>query len=90
MRLRFLSTSFLPAAYVGLIALTISGCARIGQPEEFPYESGEAATPTVDPLTQARTDCWMKVEHDKIKRSIDQRIAFVDKCVAEAMKGNAN
>ncbi len=39
-----------------------------------------------DPLTQARVDCWMKVEHEKGVRDIDRRIAFVDKCVAEAMK----
>jgi len=37
-------------------------------------------------LTQARVDCWMKVEHQKRMRDIDRRIAFVDKCVAEAMK----
>jgi hypothetical protein len=40
-----------------------------------------------DPLTQARVDCWMKVEHEKGVRDIDRRIAFVDKCVANAMKG---
>jgi len=39
-----------------------------------------------DPLTQARVDCWMKVEHEKDARDLDRRIAFVDKCVAEAMK----
>jgi hypothetical protein len=40
-----------------------------------------------DPLTQARADCWMMVEHKKEVRGIDQRIAFVDKCVAGQMKG---
>jgi hypothetical protein len=36
--------------------------------------------------TTARTDCWMAVEHQKSVRSLDQRIAFVDKCVADQMK----
>jgi hypothetical protein len=76
------------AVYVGLIALTISGCASI-YPQPFPYEGAEEAAPMVDPLTQARTGCWMKVENQKVKRNIDQRTAFVDKCVAEAMKGDA-
>jgi hypothetical protein len=40
-----------------------------------------------DPLTQARVDCWMKVEHEKNMKDVDRRIVFVDKCVAAAMKG---
>jgi hypothetical protein len=44
----------------------------------------EAAAP--DRLTQARVDCWMKVEHEKGVRDLDRRIAFVDKCVAERIK----
>ena len=47
-----------------------------GEPEEVPP----------DPVIQARTDCWMAVEHQKNLRSLDQRIAFVDKCVADQMK----
>ena len=47
-----------------------------GEPEEVPP----------DPVIQARTDCWMAVEHQKSARSLDQRIAFVDKCVADQMK----
>ena len=43
-----------------------------------------------DPLIQARADCWMMVEHKKEVRGIDQRIAFVDKCVAGQMKGKPN
>ena len=39
-----------------------------------------------DALTQARADCWMKVETQRGLRSIDQRTAFVDKCVAEQIK----
>jgi hypothetical protein len=47
-----------------------------GEPEEVPP----------DPVVQARTDCWMAVEHQKSVRSLDQRIAYVDKCVADQMK----
>jgi hypothetical protein len=48
-----------------------------------------AAAPGPDVLTQARVDCWMKVEHQKGLRDIDRRIAFVDKCVADAVKAQA-
>ena len=47
-----------------------------GEPEEVPP----------DPVIQARTDCWMAVEHRKNLRGLDQRIAYVDKCVADQMK----
>jgi hypothetical protein len=47
-----------------------------GEPEEVPP----------DPVIQARTDCWMAVEHQKNLRGLDQRIAFVDKCVADQAK----
>ncbi len=48
--------------------------------------------PTAAPMTaeqrlnQVRVDCWMKVERVKTARTIDQRIAFVDKCVADQSK----
>ena len=48
--------------------------------------SGEPGEVRPGPLTQARADCWMKVETQKGLRSIDQRSAFVDKCVAEQLK----
>jgi hypothetical protein len=51
-----------------------------GEPEEVPP----------DPVIQARTDCWMAVEHQKSVRSLDQRIAYVDKCVADQMKTKPN
>jgi hypothetical protein len=35
---------------------------------------------------QARADCWMKVETQKALRGIDQRVAYVDRCVAEQIK----
>jgi hypothetical protein len=46
----------------------------------------EPVDPQTDPLTQARVDCWMKVETQRVVRDIDRRIAFVDKCVADAVK----
>ena len=47
-----------------------------GEPEEVPP----------DPVIQARTDCWMAVEHQKGVKGLDQRIAYVDKCVADKTK----
>ena len=52
------------------------GGAAQGEPEEVPP----------DPVIQARTDCWMAVEHQKGIKGIDQRIAFIDKCVADKTK----
>ena len=47
---------------------------------------GEPVEVPPDLLMQARADCWSKVEGQKALRGIDQRVAFVDKCVAEQMK----
>jgi hypothetical protein len=49
-------------------------------------EDPDAPNPTDDPVTQARADCWMKVETQRALRGIDQRIAYVDKCVASELK----
>jgi len=53
-----------------------STAAARGEPEEVPP----------DPVIQARTDCWMAVEHQKGLKGLDQRIAYVDKCVADKTK----
>jgi hypothetical protein len=37
-------------------------------------------------VQQARATCWMKVESEKNLRGIDQRIAYVEKCVNEQAK----
>ena len=47
---------------------------------------GEPVEVPPDPVMEARASCWMKVESQKALRGIDQRVAFVDKCVAEAAK----
>jgi hypothetical protein len=40
-------------------------------------------------LTEAKVICWGKVEREKQRvRTIDQRIAYVERCVAEQMKTN--
>ena len=62
------------------------GGARGGATTAAARGSGEPGEVRPDPLTQARADCWMKVESQKGLRSIDQRSAFVDKCVAEQLK----
>ena len=57
------------------------GCTTTAAARGEPVEVGP------DVLTQARADCWMKVESQKgLRSSIDQRSAFVDKCVAEQLK----
>jgi ABC-type phosphate transport system substrate-binding protein len=35
---------------------------------------------------KARAQCWMKVEHEKNLRGIDQRIAYVEKCVTAQVR----
>lgn len=36
---------------------------------------------------EAKTQCWMKYEGDKKIKNIDQRLALVEKCVDETMRG---
>jgi len=38
-------------------------------------------------MQQVRAQCWMKVESQKQLRGIDQRIGYVEKCVADEAKG---
>ena len=46
----------------------------------------DAPNPTDDPVIKARADCWMKVEGQRALRGIDQRIGFVDRCVADQLR----
>jgi hypothetical protein len=64
----------------------VGGGARGGTTTASARGGGEPGEVRPDPLTRARVDCWMKVETQKGLRSIDQRSAFVDKCVAEQLK----
>jgi hypothetical protein len=63
-----------------------SGGARGGATTAAARADSEPADAPADALTQARVDCWMMVVHKKELRGIDQRIAFIDKCVAGQMK----
>jgi hypothetical protein len=62
------------------------GGARGGATTASARGDGEPVEVRPDVLTQARVDCWMKVESQKGLRAIDQRSAFVDKCVADELK----
>lgn len=61
-----------------------------------PAAAAAAAPPPAGPpapsgprdVTEAKVICWGKVEREKRLRSIDQRIAFVERCVADQMKAN--
>ena len=64
-------SSFLPSAFS-----TPSGQASSDPPE------GSAG----DRVVKARAQCWAKVEHEKNLRGIDQRVAYVDKCVAAQLQ----
>jgi len=63
-----------------------AGGARGGATPAAARADVEPADEVPDALTQARTDCWMMVEKKRELRGIDQRIAFIDKCVAGQMK----
>jgi hypothetical protein len=78
-------------AAAGPASPSAAAYAQAAAPETPPASGGDAAAPLdADQLTQARVDCWMKVERDKVRRNIDQRIVFVDKCVADAIKAGAH
>jgi hypothetical protein len=48
-----------------------------------------APAPGPRDTTEAKVICWGKVEREKQRvRTIDQRIAYVERCVAEQMKAN--
>ena len=66
-------SSYLPSA---IAAPNGQAAAALDPPE------GSAA----DRTQKARAQCWMKVEHEKHLRGIDQRIAYVDKCVTAQLR----
>jgi hypothetical protein len=43
-------------------------------------------TPADDRTVKARAQCWAKVEHEKNLRGIDQRVGYVDRCVAAQLQ----
>ena len=64
---------YLPSATV---APTGQAAASLEPPE------GSAAERT----QKARAQCWMKVEQEKNLRGIDQRVAYVEKCVTAQVR----
>ena len=62
------------------------GAAAARAPRRASVEDPDAPTPTGGPFIQARADCWIAVEHQHELRGIDQRIGFVEKCVARNTK----
>jgi hypothetical protein len=75
-----------PAPDAALLSSATGGGARGGATTAAARGDSEPANTATDALTQARVDCWMMVEHKKELRGIDQRIAFIDKCVAAQVK----
>lgn len=76
-----------PPAASGPAASAPRPAARAAAAASNPAPPPSAPVPSdTDRLTQARVDCWMKVEQQKALRDIDRRIAFVDKCVADQIK----
>jgi len=77
--------------------LLIAACAQTVNQIEAPAEPqailrGERVStppPEEPPATveQARAVCWMRYEKDKSARNLDVKLALVEKCVAEKMKG---
>src|SRR5688500_6791587 len=57
-------------------------------PASAPAAAATPPTRSVRDATEAKVICWGKVEREKRIKSIDQRIAFVDKCVAEQLRAN--
>jgi hypothetical protein len=67
--------------------------AAMSAPAAAPAAASAAAAAPPPPSgprdqTEAKIICWGKVEREKRLRSIDQRIAFVEKCVADQLKAN--
>ena len=62
-------------------------------PSPAPQPAAQAAAPAAPApqaaLTpeEAKTQCWMKYESDKKVKNIDQRLALVEKCVSDTMRG---
>ena len=66
-------SSYLPSA---IAAPTGQGASSIDPPEGSAAERSQ----------KARAQCWMKVEHEKNLRGIDQRVGYVEKCVTAQLR----
>jgi hypothetical protein len=73
-----------PAAVTAPAADAPSATAAAAAPPAAPPPAGGPRD-----VTEAKVICWGKVEREKQRvRNIDQRIAYVERCVAEQMKAN--
>jgi hypothetical protein len=70
------------AAASGTAAPSGAATAMAAAPAPGPIRRSQ---PDALQLQEARVECWGKVEQQRGLRGIDARIAFVDKCVAEAV-----
>jgi hypothetical protein len=75
-------------------ALTLAACAQGNSTADLAPAAQPAAAPAPAPAPkgpmtpeQAKADCWMKYEEDKKIKSLDQRLALVEKCVDTTMHG---
>jgi hypothetical protein len=75
-----------PAAVATRSANPAPPRAPAGAAGPAPPRTAAPTVPDAQRLQEARGLCWMKVEEQKMIRDIDRRVAFVDKCVADAMK----
>jgi ABC-type glycerol-3-phosphate transport system substrate-binding protein len=85
-----------------LVCLMLAACAGGKTPGSSDTTSSISSflpssfsTPTLDPpegssaddrTIKARAQCWAKVEHEKNLRGIDQRVGYVDRCVASQLQ----
>jgi hypothetical protein len=71
-------------------AALLCGCASSSAEDSFaaaPRPAPPSAmVPSVDPLVDARGECWVKLDRDRrAPKDLDQRVKLVEKCVAAKM-----
>jgi hypothetical protein len=60
--------------------------ARSTSAPPIPPRTPSAMVPSVDPLIDARGECWVKLDRDRrAPKDLDQRVKLVEKCVADKM-----
>ncbi len=89
------ATPAAPVAATEPAAADAAPAARPSAPQAARGTSAPPApqpTPEVSPqerLMQARTDCWSEVDKQRALRTIDTRMAWVEKCIADRTKARA-
>lgn len=63
-----------------------AAAARATSAPPVPPSTPSGMLPAVDPLIDARGECWVKLDRDKrAPKDLDQRVKLVEKCVAAKM-----